>query len=68
MCSYHSSLQELAGPGVFYFDACDPATLDEACRELLASQPVAIATERLRERFSWERLAQTVKALCTEVR
>ena len=64
VCSYHSSLQELAGPGVFYFDPCDSATLDEACRDLLAAQPVTIDTERLRERFSWGKLAQTVKALC----
>jgi glycosyltransferase involved in cell wall biosynthesis len=64
VCSYHSSLKELAGPGVFYFDACDPATLDAACRELFAAQPITIDSEHLRERFSWEKLAQTVKALC----
>jgi glycosyltransferase involved in cell wall biosynthesis len=65
VCSYHSSLQELAGPGVFYFDPCDPATLDQACRNLLAAQPVTIDTESLRARFSWGKLAQTVKTLCT---
>jgi glycosyltransferase involved in cell wall biosynthesis len=64
VCGYHSSLQELAGPGVFFFDPCNPATLDEACRQLLASQPAAIDTEGLRERFSWSKLAETVKALC----
>jgi glycosyltransferase involved in cell wall biosynthesis len=64
VCGYHSSLQELAGPGVFFFDPCDPATLDDACRELLSSQPVAVDTENLRRRFSWSRLAETVKALC----
>ena len=64
LCSYHSSLQELAGPGVFYFDPCDPATLDEACRELQAAGPVTIDPGSLRERFSWEKLAQTVMALC----
>jgi glycosyltransferase involved in cell wall biosynthesis len=64
LCSYHSSLQELAGPGLFYFDACDPSTLDAACCELRASQPVEIDTAALRRRFSWERLAQTVKVLC----
>jgi glycosyltransferase involved in cell wall biosynthesis len=64
LCSYHSSLKELAGPGVFFFDACDPATLDTACRSLLASQPIEIDTSSLRRRFSWENLAQTVKALC----
>lgn len=63
-CSYHSSLAELAGPGVFYFDPCDPATLDEACRELFASPPARIDTESLRARFSWDKLAQTVKGLC----
>jgi glycosyltransferase involved in cell wall biosynthesis len=64
VCSYHSSLKELAGRGVFYFDACDPATLDAACRELLAVQPVSVDREGVRERFSWEKLAQTVQALC----
>jgi glycosyltransferase involved in cell wall biosynthesis len=64
VCSYHSSLQELAGPGVFYFDACDAATLDEACRALRAAQPVTIDTAGLRERFSWEKLAQHMVALC----
>jgi glycosyltransferase involved in cell wall biosynthesis len=65
VCSYHSSLQELADPGVFYFDACDPATLDEACGKLLAAQPVIIDIDSLRERFAWEKLAQTMLALCT---
>jgi glycosyltransferase involved in cell wall biosynthesis len=64
LCSYHSSLQELAGPGVFYFDPCDPATLNEACRQVLASRPITIDTASLRKRFSWEALAQTVKSLC----
>jgi glycosyltransferase involved in cell wall biosynthesis len=64
LCSYHSSLKELAGRGVFYFDACDPATLDDACRELLAGQPVTVDRESVHERFSWDRLAQTVQALC----
>ncbi|HLJ93935.1 MAG TPA: glycosyltransferase family 1 protein [Gemmataceae bacterium] len=64
VCSYHSSLKELAGPGVFYFDPCDPATLDEACRALRTAQPLVIEPSNLRERFSWGALAQTVKALC----
>jgi glycosyltransferase involved in cell wall biosynthesis len=64
VCSYHSSLQELAGPGVFYFDPCDATTLDEACRDLLEAPPVLIDSESLRAKFSWERLAETVKALC----
>src|SRR5262249_26877817 len=37
--SFNSSLQEFAGPGGFYFDPCDPASLDAACRELLGQWP-----------------------------
>jgi glycosyltransferase involved in cell wall biosynthesis len=64
LCSFNSSLQEFLGPGVFYFDACDPASLDTAYRQLQASQPVTIDREALRQRFSWEILAQTVMELC----
>jgi glycosyltransferase involved in cell wall biosynthesis len=64
LCSFNSSLQEFAGPGVFYFDACDPASLDAACRELLASGPMVVRRPELDERFSWEAMARTVLALC----
>jgi glycosyltransferase involved in cell wall biosynthesis len=63
-CSLHSSLQEFAGPGVYYFDACDHASLDAACRDLLADGPPAIDAAALRRRFSWDRLAETVLSLC----
>jgi glycosyltransferase involved in cell wall biosynthesis len=64
VCSFHSSLQEFAGPGVFYFDACDPVSLDAACRELYTSRPAAIDAVGLRRRFSWDGLARTVLSLC----
>jgi glycosyltransferase involved in cell wall biosynthesis len=64
VCSFHSSLQEFAGRGVFYFDACDPASLDAACQEFRASRPVAIDERGLRRRFSWDGLARTVLSLC----
>jgi glycosyltransferase involved in cell wall biosynthesis len=64
VCSFHSSLQEFAGPGVYYFDPCDPDTLDAACREVLSSESVDIDEDGLRCRFSWEKLARTVLALC----
>src|SRR5262249_51128364 len=35
LCGYNSSLQEFGGPGVFYFDACDRSSLDQAYRQLL---------------------------------
>lgn len=64
LCSFNSSLQEFAGHGVFYFDACDPASLDGACRELLASGPMVVARPDLDDRFSWEGLARKVLSLC----
>lgn len=63
LCSFNSSLQEFAGPGVFYFDPCDPASLDEACRELLAARSQAVDRRDLDDRFSWEAMAQTVLSL-----
>src|SRR5207237_6361078 len=63
LSSFNSSLQEFAGPGVFYFDPCDPASLDEACRELLAQQPLTIQRNDLDERCSWDALARTVVSL-----
>jgi glycosyltransferase involved in cell wall biosynthesis len=62
-CSFNSSLQEFAGQGVFYFDPCDPSSLDQACRQLRTIDPLKIDREVLRQRFSWEALAQTVVAL-----
>lgn len=63
LASYNSSLTELESPGVFYFDPCDATTLDEAYRQMVASQPIAIDHESLRQRFSWDLLARTVLSL-----
>lgn len=60
LCGFHSALREFAGPGVFYFDPCDAASLDAACRDLLACRPGAFSRPELDTRFSWDRLAQTV--------
>jgi glycosyltransferase involved in cell wall biosynthesis len=65
LCSYNSSLQEFAGPGVYYFDACDPVTLDAACRELQSGEP-GFARPELDERFSWDELARTVLTLARD--
>jgi len=61
--SFNSSLAEFAGPGVFYFDPCDPRSLDAACRELLATPPLDVVRDDLRERCSWDRLASVVLSL-----
>jgi glycosyltransferase involved in cell wall biosynthesis len=64
LCSLNSSLQEFAGPGVFYFDPCVPDSLDDAYRDMTAALPVAIDRSALDRRFSWDNLAQTVISLC----
>ena len=37
LCSYNSSLKEFDCPGVFYFDACDASSLNEAYLSWLAN-------------------------------
>jgi glycosyltransferase involved in cell wall biosynthesis len=64
VCSYNSSLKEFAGPGVFYFDPCDAASLDVACRELLSAQAGVMHRDDLDDRYSWDRMAGQVLALC----
>jgi glycosyltransferase involved in cell wall biosynthesis len=64
LSSFNSSLQEFAGPGVSYFDPCDPASLDEACRGLLAARCKRFHRPDLEERFSWETMARKVLSLC----
>lgn len=59
-CAFNSSLQEFAGAGVFFFDACDPASLDATCQDLLACPPCPVSGRELAARFSWDRLASTV--------
>ncbi|HEV3344052.1 MAG TPA: glycosyltransferase [Pirellulales bacterium] len=63
LASYNSSLAELEGSGVFYFDPCDMTTLDEAYRQMVAARPIAIDHERLGGRFAWEVLAEKALSL-----
>jgi glycosyltransferase involved in cell wall biosynthesis len=63
LASFNSSLAELEGPGVFYFDPCDAASLDEAYCEMMSFGPIAIDHNRLRQRFSWSELARVALAL-----
>jgi glycosyltransferase involved in cell wall biosynthesis len=64
LSSFNSSLQEFAGPGVYYSDPCDPASLDEACRELLVDRFNRFHRPDLEERFCWDAMAQKVLSLC----
>jgi glycosyltransferase involved in cell wall biosynthesis len=63
-CSLNSSLQEFAGPGVFPFDPCDPATLDTACLDVFERGSAGIDQVELDSRFSWDNMARTVLSLC----
>lgn len=67
LASYNSSLVELESPGVFYFDPCDAATLDDAYRQMVAARPIAIDQDALRRRFHWDKLAQAVFSLASGV-
>ena len=64
LSAYNSSLQEFAGPGVFFFDACSPESLDDAYRESSAALPATCERTDLDEVFSWDALARRVIGLC----
>jgi glycosyltransferase involved in cell wall biosynthesis len=64
LCSYNSSLVEFAGPGVYYFDPCDPVSLDEAWRQYQASCPLLLEREDLRQACTWDNVARTLLRLC----
>lgn len=63
LSSFNSSLQEFAGPGVHYFDACDPRSLDDAFREMQKVGLGPVQRDDLDRRFCWNELARTVASL-----
>ena len=65
LASYNSSLVELEGPGVFYFDPCDSASLDDAYRQMIDAGPIAINHDVLRQRFRWDTVARTMLSLAS---
>ena len=64
LCGFNSSLQEFVGPGVYYFDSCDPLSLDQACSELMAGRQRTLERRDLDSVFSWDLLAQKIVRLC----
>jgi glycosyltransferase involved in cell wall biosynthesis len=64
LSSLNSSLQEFNVPGVYFFDACDARSLDQAYRRLAHDKTPMIDREGLRRQFSWDRLAQVVLKAC----
>jgi glycosyltransferase involved in cell wall biosynthesis len=63
VCSYNSALEEFEGPGVFYCDPHEPASLEAAMRDLLSARN-PIARPDLHQRCSWDRMAEVVLDLC----
>jgi glycosyltransferase involved in cell wall biosynthesis len=66
LCSFNSSLEEFDCPGVYYFDPCNGASLDAAWRLACASPRELPSEAYLKDRYSWDRLAQTVLNLAKE--
>ena len=66
LCSFNSSLQEFRCPGVYYFDPCSADSLDQAWREANANPRALVDEAILRERYSWDRLADRVLDLVDE--
>ncbi len=66
LCSFNSSLQEFRCPGVHYFDPGAPDSLDDAWREASAHPRMLVDETTLRQRYSWDRLAERVLDLADE--
>ena len=66
LCSFNSSLQEFACPGVHYFDAGDPQSLDHAWCEARRNPQPLDSEDSLRKRYSWDRLARQVLEMADE--
>ena len=66
LCSFNSSLKEFGCQGVYYFDAGNRESLDQAWRTA-GVNPQELATEDyLRRRYSWDCLAEKVLTLVDE--
>jgi glycosyltransferase involved in cell wall biosynthesis len=64
VCGFHSSLEEFAGPGVYYFDPCDPSSLDEACALTLGRIDAGFRRGDLDAKYSWSKLALRLMSSC----
>jgi glycosyltransferase involved in cell wall biosynthesis len=60
LTSYNSSLREFESPGVYFFDPCDPSTVDIAYQQLTSASPITIPRAPLERKYSWSRLALSI--------
>jgi glycosyltransferase involved in cell wall biosynthesis len=63
LTSYNSSLREFQFPGTWFFDPCDPATLDLAWNEFRKAGPLAIPSAELDAYYDWRIVARTLMDL-----
>ncbi len=68
LCSYHSALREFRSPGVFFFDPCDPATLDRAWNEFRSVGEITMTVAELDAHYNWNRVARTLLDLPEQCR
>jgi glycosyltransferase involved in cell wall biosynthesis len=64
LTSYNSSLREFDSKGLYFFDPCDPSTVDDAWRQFQADGPVTIPKEPLERLYSWDNVARTILEGC----
>ncbi len=60
LTSYNSALREFRCPGLYFFDPCDPTTLDEAWGEFHAARPISIPRDALDRHYDWRHVARTL--------
>jgi glycosyltransferase involved in cell wall biosynthesis len=63
LTSYNSSLREFQSPGLWFFDPCDPTTLDVAWSAFRAAGPVTIPQADLNAHYDWRQVARTLIGL-----
>lgn len=64
MCAFNSSLCEFGGEGVHFFDACDTASADAACTELLTAKTPSVSRPDLDDCCDWDLAAERLIDLC----
>ena len=60
LAAANSSIREFRSPGLHFFDPTDPATLDDAYRELEAHRDEPIPVGPLDAQYDWGRVAEAV--------
>ncbi len=60
LASANSALREFQCPGVFFFDPCDPNSVDLAWREFQSAGSMVIPRQAIDDHYCWGRVARTL--------